>query len=121
MLNKDLIALIPKASGQLARQPQRQIDLAQAEHPTVRGKSAARKIGHYFPPTQLLKKQRLVLTLCPRRSGGWLFHLAQSIQALGRLRRFFVHSNYEISGLAGKAEQKGASGAGWRLEMGHPF
>jgi hypothetical protein len=77
VLDKDGVPSIVKATGQLAGQTQGAIDLAQEQHAAVAGEGAAGKIGHDFSGAEVLKEQRLVFTVCRRRSGGWQFHLVQ--------------------------------------------
>jgi hypothetical protein len=72
----DLIAVIAKAAGQPSCESERKIDLAQEQAAAVGREGAAGKIGNDFSATKVLKEQRLVLTVCCRRSGGWQFHLA---------------------------------------------
>ncbi len=71
VFDKNRVALIAKAGGQSGQQPELLIDLAQEQHAAIAGERPAGKIGDYFSQTQVLKKQRCVLTLCRRRSGGW--------------------------------------------------
>ncbi len=70
MFDKDGVALVPKAAGQPARHSKAEIGLTQQQHATIGGERAARKIDDDFSGTQVLKEQRLVPTLCRRRSGG---------------------------------------------------
>ena len=77
VLDKDRIAPVAKASGQPPRQPEGPIGLAQEQHAAVAGECAAGKIGHDLARAEVLKKQRLVLTVCRRSSGGRQLHLAQ--------------------------------------------
>jgi hypothetical protein len=77
MFDKAGMALIAETSRQPGGQAQGEIDLAEQQHPAVAGESAAGKIGDHFSGTEVLKEQRLIPTVCRRRSGGGWFHLAQ--------------------------------------------
>ena len=77
VVDQTRIAPVAEAAGQLAGQSQAAVHLAQQEHPAVAGERAAGKIGHDFARAQVVKEQRLALTVCRTSSGGWQGHLAQ--------------------------------------------
>jgi len=77
VIDKARVSLIVEALGQRAHDAQAAVDLAQQQRAAVGGERAAREIGHDFSGTQVLKEQRLVVTVCRQSSGGWRFHLAE--------------------------------------------
>lgn len=77
MVHIRLRARIVEAPGQGSRQAQARIDLAQEQRAAIAGECPAGKIRDHFARTQVLKEQRLVLTLCRRRSGVEQFHWAE--------------------------------------------
>ncbi len=77
MVNIYLLTVVLKALRQGQGQSQVRIDLTQQQRTPITGEGATGKIGHDFTRTQVLKKERLFLTVCLRRSGDWRFHLAE--------------------------------------------
>jgi hypothetical protein len=75
------VAPIGEGCRQRARQPQAAIHLAQQQRAPVAGEVAAGKIGDDLARTQVLKEQRLVVTVCLRNGGAGCFHRAQLNQA----------------------------------------
>src|SRR5919108_4578871 len=76
MINPTRIPQVIEATGQASAHPEPSVDLPEQQHSSVTGERPARKIRHHFAWSQVLKEQRLVLTVCRRRSGGYHRHLA---------------------------------------------
>ena len=77
MIHINLLTGVGETVRQAVSQPEVGIHLAQQQHAAIAGECAAGKIGHDLARTQVLKQQRLLLTVCRRRSGEWRFHLAE--------------------------------------------
>jgi hypothetical protein len=69
VIHEPRIALIVEADGQGAGEAEAMVGLAQQQRAAVGGERAAGEIGHDLAATQVLKEQRLVVTVCQRRSG----------------------------------------------------
>ena len=74
------VARVVKAAGQRAGQAQAVIDLAEQEHAAVAGEIPGGELGDDLAGTEVLKEQRLVVTVCRARGGE------------GRSVRAFIHS-----------------------------
>src|ERR1041385_829162 len=72
---------VVKAASQTPAHPKPSINLPEQQRSSITGEGPARKIRHHFAWPQVLKEQRLILTVCRRRSGGCHRHLAQLFQA----------------------------------------
>ena len=70
MLDEVLLARIPKSSGQSASDAQPVVDLTQERRAAVAAQVSAAEIHHDFSITQVLKKHRVVQTVCRRCGGG---------------------------------------------------
>ena len=64
VIHKAGIALVVETLGQRAREAQAVIGLTQEQRAAVGGEHAAGKIGHDLAATEVLKEQRLVVTVC---------------------------------------------------------
>ncbi len=71
------IAPVGEGLGERARQAQPAIQLAQEQRATVAGEATAGKISDDLARAEVLKEERLVVTVCRRSSGGGCFHWAQ--------------------------------------------
>jgi hypothetical protein len=70
VIDKPRIALVAKAAGQGARQPEARVDLTQQRRAAIARQRAAGKIHHHFPVTKILKRERSLLTVCRRPGIG---------------------------------------------------
>src|SRR3974377_811663 len=77
VIHKTLVPTIIETLGQPTSQSEVGVHLARKQYAPVAGEGSARKIRHDFAPTQVLKEQRLLVTLCYRRSGERRFHWAE--------------------------------------------
>ena len=75
------VAPVGERLGQRAGQSPAAIQLAQEQRAAVAGEVAAGKIGDDLAGAEVLKKQRLVVTVCSRNGGAGCFHGAQCYQA----------------------------------------
>ena len=75
------VAPIRERLRQRARQSQTVIYLAQEQGAAVAGEIAAGKISDDLAGAEVLKEQRLVITVCLRNGGAGMFHGAQCYQA----------------------------------------
>ena len=64
VIHKAGVALVVKTIGQCQRETQAVIGLAQQQRAAVGGEGAAGEIGHDLARTEVLKEQRLVVTVC---------------------------------------------------------
>jgi len=71
------VAPVGEGLGQRAGQSQAAIQLAQEQRAAVAGEIAAGEIGDALAGPEVLKKQRLVVTVCLRNGGTGCFHRAQ--------------------------------------------
>ena len=67
--------------GQRARHAQTAIHLAHQQRAAIAGETAAGKIGGDLAVAEVLKEERLVVTVCGRKGGAGCGHKAQSNQA----------------------------------------
>jgi hypothetical protein len=98
MIHKARVTVIVETFGQGAGQTQALIHLPEQQHAPVGGERPPGKIGHDLAAAQVLKKQRLVVTVCRRSSGVVRFHLAQLIQAFDALTAASVQPSMIFSG-----------------------
>ena len=75
------VAPIRESVCQRARQSQAVIHLAQEQGAAVAGEMAAGKTGDDRAGAELLKEQRLVVTVCLRKGGAGCFQGVQCLQA----------------------------------------
>ena len=74
VIHINLLPDIGETLGHALGQPEVGIHLAQQQHAAIAGERAAGKIGRDLARTQVLKQERLFLTVCRRRSGERCFH-----------------------------------------------
>jgi hypothetical protein len=99
MIHKTRIAVIGETVGQRAGQPQALIHLPEQQHAAVGGERAAGKIGHDLAVAEVLKEQRLVITVCRGSSGGVHGFIGlNKIKPLDALTAASVHPSMIFSG-----------------------
>ena len=75
------VAPVGEGLDQRARHAQTAIHLAHQQRAAIAGEIAAGKIRDHLAGAEVLKEERLVVTVCWRKGGAGCFHKAQSNQA----------------------------------------